>query len=155
MHFQNGSFLPYEHKILHNTYIHGKPDYLAELVHPLHSLTIRLRSTNTHQLQLPDKYKLHSTNIRVWSISIPYFWNNLPLVKCSVTITSIFKSLLKTHLCQQAYPAMPKFVSQLQLLYIVTIRLWYPWYFLILILIDIFIYIFVTLTNDCSGTISH
>ena len=92
--------------LLHNAYIHGKPDYLAELIYPLPSRTIRLRSTNTHQLQLPDKFKLHSTNIRAWSISIPYYWNNLPLVIRSATVTSTFKSLLKTHLFQQAYPAM-------------------------------------------------
>ena len=91
--------------LLHNANIHGKPDYLAELVHPLPSPT--KRSTNTHQLQLPDKYKLHSTNIRAWSISIPYYWNNLPLVIRSATVTSTFKSLLKTHLFQQAYPTMP------------------------------------------------
>ena len=105
--------------LLHNAYIHGKPDYLAELVHTLPFRTIRLRSTNTHQL--PHKYKLHSTNIRAWRISIPYYWNNLPLVIRSDTVTSTFKSLQKTHLFHIASRYV--FLSHLQLLYIVTILL--------------------------------
>ena len=67
--------------------------------------SLRIRSKNTHQLQLPDK--LHFTNIRTWSISIPYYWNSLSLVILSATVTYIFKSLLKTHMFQQAYPGIP------------------------------------------------
>ena len=93
--------------LMHNAFIHCKHDYLAELVHTLPSRTIRLRSTNTNQLQLPDKYKLRSTNIRAWSISILYYWNKLPLIIRSATVIPTIKSLLKTHLFQQAYPAIP------------------------------------------------
>ena len=71
--------------------IQGKSDYLAEPVHTLPFRIIRLRSTNTHQLQLPDTYKLHSKNIRAWSILIPYYWNNHPIVIRSATVTSTFK----------------------------------------------------------------
>ena len=39
---------------------------------------------------VPNKYKLYSTNIRAWSISIPYYWNNLPLVIRSTVDTSYF-----------------------------------------------------------------
>ena len=55
-------------------YIHDKPDFLVVIIHPLPFRTIRLRSTNTHQLQIPDKYKLHSTNIRTWSITLHITW---------------------------------------------------------------------------------
>ena len=96
--------LPIKYRIIFNlrqTWLYGRTCTSSS------ARTIRLRSINTHHLQLPDKYKLHSTNTSAWNISIPYYWNNLPLVLRSASVASTFKSFLKTQLFQQAYHAMP------------------------------------------------
>ena len=84
------------HKAIH----HISPRYLTSLI-PLQPIpTITTRSTKTFLIQLPSKYKTHSTNLRYWSITATYSWNAIPIKLRCTTTSSTFKTLFKKYLLQ-------------------------------------------------------
>jgi hypothetical protein len=105
---QNLHWLPIhsrvQFKVLLNVFkgIHGQsPAYLMDL---LNRYTPRrsLRSMNKHTLMVP-RTKLRKYGDRAFSHIGPALWNSLPEHVKDATSTPSFKTLLKTHLFQNAY----------------------------------------------------
>ena len=93
-------------KILLLTYkaIHGlSPLYISELIQ-MYSPARSLRSANQMLLSSSSQPTTKFYGSRIFYSSAPQLWNNLPLNIRQANSLISFKSLLKSHLFQIAYP---------------------------------------------------
>ena len=81
----------------------SSPDYLYDLLVP-YVPSRSLRSSSDLKLKCP-KYKLESYGRRAFSINAPILWNRLPASIKSKPSVDSFKSALKSHLFQAAFPS--------------------------------------------------
>ena len=89
------------HDCLHNE---NSPSYLKEHISP-YTPQRTLRSCSDSLLTQPKSKT--SMGDRAFSASAPHLWNELPLSIRNVSSKDHFKTLLKTHLFQQAFDLLP------------------------------------------------
>uniref|UniRef100_A0AAZ1XBQ8 Reverse transcriptase domain-containing protein n=1 Tax=Oreochromis aureus TaxID=47969 RepID=A0AAZ1XBQ8_OREAU len=79
------------------------PSYLSELLKP-HTPARTLRSA-TQQLLIQPRSRLKSRGDRAFALAAPVLWNTLPLDLRASDSIALFKSRLKTHLFNLAFPS--------------------------------------------------
>ena len=77
------------------------PSYLCDLLHP-YVPSRSLRSQNDNLL-IVQPYKLQAYGGRSFEVTAPKLWNNLPAPMRKLNSITVFKTSLKTHLCNLAF----------------------------------------------------
>ena len=102
-------WLPVQQRIIFKTVlmvfkaINGQaPSYLSDLLHP-HSATRSLRSSYKGLLHIP-RSRLKQKGGRAFAVAAPRLWNQLPPDIRDAPSIYAFKSRLKTHLYNLAFP---------------------------------------------------
>ena len=93
-----------EYKTLLLTYkcLHGlAPPYLSDLLHP-YKPSRTLRSYNDNLLCV-QSHRLQAYGGRSFEVAAPKLWNDLPAPMRKIESITVFKTSLKTHLCNKAY----------------------------------------------------